>query len=160
MANYVCMYALRRILHKDLGMTPYKVQLVQELKPIDHPVRIRFAKWACDRLTEDADFRKKKILNFSSLFLKNCLRTFHDNDRNISVLSRVLKWSTLWYARKQRSHESIVWTPKATHQNIDWFAASELDLHSHGECSAGGGTQKSLVACAPIEILRLPVNES
>ena len=28
--------SLRRILHKDLGMTPYKVQLVQELKPIDH----------------------------------------------------------------------------------------------------------------------------
>ena len=36
--------ALRRILHKDLGMTPYKVQLVQELKPIDHPMRFRFAK--------------------------------------------------------------------------------------------------------------------
>ena len=27
---------LRRILHKDRGMMPYKVQLVQELKPIDH----------------------------------------------------------------------------------------------------------------------------
>ena len=33
--------SLRRILHKDLGMTPYKVQLVQELKPIDHPMRFR-----------------------------------------------------------------------------------------------------------------------
>ena len=52
--------SLKRILHKDLGMTPYKVQLVQELKPIDHPMHIRFAKWACDRLTEDADFRRKK----------------------------------------------------------------------------------------------------
>ena len=31
---------LRRILHKDLGMMPYTiVQLVQELKPIDHPMR-------------------------------------------------------------------------------------------------------------------------
>ena len=49
--------SLRRILHKDLRMTPYKVQLVQELKPIDHPMRFRFAKWACDRLT-DADFAK------------------------------------------------------------------------------------------------------
>ena len=36
--------SLRRILHKDLGMTPYKVQVVQELKPIDHPTRFRFAK--------------------------------------------------------------------------------------------------------------------
>ena len=54
--------SLRRILHKDLGMTPDKVQLVQELKPIDHPMRFRFVKWACDRLTEDADFGKKKII--------------------------------------------------------------------------------------------------
>ena len=52
--------SLRRIFHKDLGMTPYKVQLVQELKPIDHPMRCRFAKWACNRLTEDADIGKKK----------------------------------------------------------------------------------------------------
>ena len=54
--------SLRRILHKDLGMMPYKVQLVQELKPIDHPMRCRLAKWACDRLTEDADFGKNKII--------------------------------------------------------------------------------------------------
>ena len=54
--------SLRRILHKDLGMTPYKVQLVQELKPIDHPIRFRIAKWACDRLSEDDDFGKKKII--------------------------------------------------------------------------------------------------
>ena len=52
--------ALRRILHKDLGITPYRVQLVQELKPIDYPIHFRFAKWACDRFTEDADFGKKK----------------------------------------------------------------------------------------------------
>ena len=32
--------SLRRIL---LSMTPYKIQLVQELKPIDHPMRFRFA---------------------------------------------------------------------------------------------------------------------
>ena len=35
--------SLRRILHKHLGMTPYKVQLVQELKLIDHSMRFRFA---------------------------------------------------------------------------------------------------------------------
>ena len=51
--------SLRRILDKDLYMKPYKVQLFQELKPIDHPMRSRFAKWACDLLTEDADFAKK-----------------------------------------------------------------------------------------------------
>ena len=52
--------SLRPILHRDIGMTPYKAQLAQELKPIDHPMCFRFAKWACNRLTEDADFVKKK----------------------------------------------------------------------------------------------------
>ena len=51
--------SLMRISHKDLGMMPYKVQLVQELKPVDHPMRFRFAKSDFDRLT-DADFSKKK----------------------------------------------------------------------------------------------------
>ena len=36
--------SLRRILHKYLGMMPYKVQLAQELNPIDNPMRVRFAK--------------------------------------------------------------------------------------------------------------------
>ena len=54
--------SLRRILQKDPGMTPYKDQLVQELKSINHSKPFRFAKWACDRLTEDADFGKKKII--------------------------------------------------------------------------------------------------
>ena len=50
--------SLKRILHKDFGMMPYKVQLVQALKPIDHPMRFRFAKSTCNRLTEDTDFVK------------------------------------------------------------------------------------------------------
>ena len=69
MANYVCIYSLRRILHKDLGMTPYKVQLVQELKPTDHLMRNRFTKGACDRLTRDADFGKKKTSFYMKLIL-------------------------------------------------------------------------------------------
>ena len=47
--------------HKDFGITPYKVQLVQELQPIGHPMRFRFAKWACYRLTEDANFCKNHL---------------------------------------------------------------------------------------------------
>ena len=42
--------SLSRIFYKDLGITPYKVQLVQEWKPIDHSMRFSFAKWACDNL--------------------------------------------------------------------------------------------------------------
>ena len=52
--------SLRRHLHKDLGIMPYKVQLVQGMKLINHPMRFCFAKWACNRLTKDADFGKKK----------------------------------------------------------------------------------------------------
>ena len=37
---------IERILHKELGMTSYKVQLVQELKLIDHQMGFCFAKWA------------------------------------------------------------------------------------------------------------------
>ena len=36
--------SLRRILHKNLVMTPHKVLLVQKWKRIDHPMRFRFAK--------------------------------------------------------------------------------------------------------------------
>ena len=45
--------SLSRILH---------LQFVQELKPLDHPMCFRFAKWACGRLIEDADFGKKNHL--------------------------------------------------------------------------------------------------
>ena len=37
--NIAAVAKSRRILHKDLGMMPYKVQLVQELKSIHHPMR-------------------------------------------------------------------------------------------------------------------------
>ena len=42
-------------------MTPYKVQLIQELQSINHPIRFRFAKRDCGQLIEDADFDKKKL---------------------------------------------------------------------------------------------------
>ena len=53
--------SLRRILRKDFGMTSNKGQLDQELKPMDHPMRFRFAKWASDR-QKMLIFVKKKII--------------------------------------------------------------------------------------------------
>jgi len=53
--------SLRRILNKDFSMKPYKVQLVQELKPHDHPMRFRFAQWAEQRLVENEHFYRKII---------------------------------------------------------------------------------------------------
>lgn len=45
--------SLRRILHKDLGLFAYKVQMTQELKANDHPLRYQFAVWAIDHLKFD-----------------------------------------------------------------------------------------------------------
>ena len=55
--------SLRRILHKDLDISPYKAQLVQELKPINHPMHFRFVKWACA-----IDLQKMPILSKSIIF--------------------------------------------------------------------------------------------
>jgi len=60
--------SLRRILNKDLGMKPYKVQLVQELKPHDYPMRFRFAQWAEQRLVEDEHFYRKIIFSDEAHF--------------------------------------------------------------------------------------------
>ena len=85
---------MTRILHKDLGMMPYKVQLVQELKPIDHPMRLHFAKWACDRLTEDANFGTKKnhlfILILADMFRKQAKLSLlgHKKTRTHTLNSR------------------------------------------------------------------------
>ena len=60
--------SLRRILNKDLGMMPYKVQLVPSAERIWLCISLNKAgKWACDRLTEDAYFGKK-----NHLFKQNC----------------------------------------------------------------------------------------
>ena len=42
--------------------------MVQELKPIDHPMLFRFAKWACDRLTEIPILEKKIIFSDGAHF--------------------------------------------------------------------------------------------
>ena len=54
---------MRRIWHKDLGMKAYKVQIVQKLKPYDHPMRFGSAQWDKDRLVEDEHFYRKIIFS-------------------------------------------------------------------------------------------------
>jgi len=60
--------SLRRTLNKDLGMKQYKVQLVQELKPHDHPMRFRFTQWTEQRLVEDEHFYRKIIFSDEAHF--------------------------------------------------------------------------------------------
>lgn len=54
--------SLWRILTEDLRMFPYKVQLVQELKEIDHPSRREFVKIMLEAKVRDPDFFFKKIV--------------------------------------------------------------------------------------------------
>ena len=84
--------SLRRILHKDLGITPYKVQLFQELKSVDHPMRFRFAKWTCVRLTEDADFDKKNHL---------------------------FRWSSFWSWRIWNKQNCRIWRTENPEENTE-----------------------------------------
>ena len=88
-------------------MTSYKVHLVQELKPIDHPMRFLLAKWACGRLTEDADFGKKIIYSDEAHFdlggyvtKRNCriwsTENLHAYIENPIYSKRVTVWCGFW----------------------------------------------------------------
>ena len=48
-----------RILHLDLQLHPYKVQLTQQLKPADHSQRRRNVEWVLEQLAMDGDFSNK-----------------------------------------------------------------------------------------------------
>lgn len=99
--------SLRRILRKDLGMTPYKVQLVQELKPHDHPLRFRFARWANEKLHDDVDFAQKIIFSDEAHFhlggyvnKQNC-RIWGSENPHVVLQKpmhplRVTVWCGLW----------------------------------------------------------------
>lgn len=99
--------SLRRILHKDLGMAPYKVQLVQELKPRDHPMRFAFAEWADERLAEDPEFYQKIIFSDEAHFhlggyanKQNCriwgTENPHVIEENPMHPQRVTVWCGFW----------------------------------------------------------------
>ncbi|EFN63948.1 hypothetical protein EAG_14216, partial [Camponotus floridanus] len=51
--------SLWRILHLDLHFHPYKVQLTQELKPVDHGMRRKYADWVLEQQAVDGDFSTK-----------------------------------------------------------------------------------------------------
>ena len=54
---------LWRILHLDLYLHPYKVQLTQQLKPADHSQRRRYVESVLEQQTLDGNFSKKKFLH-------------------------------------------------------------------------------------------------
>jgi len=56
-----------RILRRDLGLNPYKVQLTQELKVNDHRQRV-FADWVLEQLEVNPNFAKQIIFNDEAHF--------------------------------------------------------------------------------------------
>ena len=58
MANYVCMYAF--FVNGNTYLIPDLADNLFYPSAERIWLCIRFAKWACDRFTEDADFSKKK----------------------------------------------------------------------------------------------------
>ena len=49
------------ILQKDLGPHPYRIQLVQKLKPNDHHLRRTFAEWAKAQIPIDPQFQQNFV---------------------------------------------------------------------------------------------------
>lgn len=99
--------SMQRILRKDLGLWPYKVQLVQQLKARDHPLRYRFAVWACDQLEIDDDFAQKIIFSDEAHFhlggyvnKQNCRIWGSENPQEYEEKPmhplRVTVWCGLW----------------------------------------------------------------
>ena len=52
----------------------YKIQLLQELKPIDHRLRREFGVWAENKLGIDPIFHRKIVFNDEADFWLNRLR--------------------------------------------------------------------------------------
>lgn len=96
-----------RILHKDLGLHPYKVQLTQELKPNDHRQRRAFAEWALEQLEVDPDFGRKIMFSDEAHFWlsgfvnkQNCRIWSDENPQEIHQVplhpEKVTVWCALW----------------------------------------------------------------
>lgn len=60
-----------RILWKDLGLHPYKIQQVQEFKLVDHRLRRGFGAWILEQLAVDPFFHRFVMFNDEAHFCLN-----------------------------------------------------------------------------------------
>lgn len=99
--------SLRRILHLNLGMHPYKIQLTQELKINDHRQRRIFADWALEQLEVDPDFGRKIIFSDEAHFWlngnvnkQNCRYWAENNPQEVHQVAmhpaKVTVWCGFW----------------------------------------------------------------
>ncbi|CAH1972213.1 unnamed protein product [Acanthoscelides obtectus] len=89
----LCYSTTWKILRWELGVKPYKIQLVQELKPHDLPQPFQFGEWALAKLEEDPHF-------YRSSLLQNCRIWSEDYPEALQELpmhpEKITVWCGLW----------------------------------------------------------------
>ena len=98
---------LFRILHKDLHLKAYKIQITQEIKPTDFGLRRHFVNWAIQQKLENVNFFNKIIFSDEAHFQlggfvnkQNCRIWAEENPREIMETRmhplKVTVWCGLW----------------------------------------------------------------
>ena len=97
-----------KILRKDLGVKPFNIELVEELKPNVLPQRKIFGEWAPGKLAEDpllyrkivlsdeARFRLKQNCQFCSKNQPEALQKLPMHPEKVRVLMRFMGWWHHW----------------------------------------------------------------
>jgi len=78
-----------RILRRDLGLHPYKIQLTQELKVNDHRQRRMFADWVLEQFTQSwklTQISQNKSLAMRSILMNRYMKK--QNCRTIPIHAR------------------------------------------------------------------------
>lgn len=96
-----------RILHLDLHLHPYKVQITQELKPADHGQRRTYANWVLEQQALNEDFSNNIFFSDEAHFSlggyvnkQNCRIWGSENPHSIVEVplhpQKVTVWCALW----------------------------------------------------------------
>lgn len=137
--------SLMNIMHKDLHLHAYKVQLTQELKPSDHNQRREWSEWWQEMATVDDQFSKKIIFSDEAHFhlsgfvnKQNCRIWANDNPRVMVEKpmhpQRVTVWCGLWaggiigpYFFENEAGQAVTVTGVRYREMITTFLWPELD---------------------------------
>ncbi|XP_054744546.1 uncharacterized protein LOC129248965 [Anastrepha obliqua] len=146
----LCYSTTWKILRMDLGVKPFKIQLVQELKPNDLPQRRIFGEWALGKLAENPHFYRKIVLSDEAHFRINwyvnkqyCQFWSEDQPEELQELpmypDKVTVWCGLWaggiirlYFFKDAANRNVTVNGERYCEMIPNFflpKMQELDLH-------------------------------
>jgi len=100
---------VRRILHNDLNFQPYKIQIVQELKPTDYMARLEFCEKMMEKMNGDPTFIDSLLMSDEAHFhingyvnKQNCRYWASENPRDL-------------HERPLHSPKVTVWCALSTH---------------------------------------------